>query len=694
MSEQEREETSSGTTRSQHVVLEGPADMRTMAAAMRAGVERSRDGGAEAAPVCLIVPPTAEQAITAGDQARRLLEGSEARVVPVTGVVRAKRVLRAAPVAVVTGTVTDLLALRRASGLDLDALQAVVLVGLDDLLANTGEASLLALLADVPETASRTATLDSETPATEAFLEAQLRRARRINPFALGDAPLSVTPRYLVTSATGRADALRAVLDEIDPPSLCVVASTDMGVDEATQALARLGLVVDGLNVQVVRQPTAQHVAMTVLWDAPTTFDALVEAVAMRPVDAVALLLADEVPAFRRMTGGLAEPWTAAVKKASAEDRVQTLRTALRSTLANGQPTASELALVAPLLDTHDAVEIACAALRLYEGARRETQAIRAKAIFLNPKPSAREAPRSEARVDGPGAARSDSRGESGSASGGSVGGKQRVFLGVGKRDDVRVGDIVGAIANEAGIPGDRIGAVELYESHATVELSAEDATQAIEALKDASLRGRRLGARIDERSGERFGGRSGGFGGRGGDRGGDRGFGGRSGGFGGRGGERGGERGFGGRSGGFGGRGGERTERSFGERKFSDRPPREDRGERGGDRGGDRGERSERPRSFDRGDRGPRGSFGDRDRGPRSGFGGGERGSDRDRGGERGGDRGGRPPRASEERRAFGDRSPRERTEPRGEWAERGDRMKFAKRPPRPAQSDRRDEE
>ena len=625
------------------MVLEGPADLRTMTAAMRPGVERSREGGQPEAPVCLVITPTIEQAMSAADQARRLLADPAVRVVPVTGAVRARRVLALAPVAVVTGTPADLLTLRRDAALSVEQLQTVVIVGLDEILAANGADTLQALLGDAPDNVSRVATLEQENEASDAFLEAQLRRARRITPPVIGDTPLAVTPRFVLTSPAGRVDALRLVLDETDPPSLVVIAASDAGMTDATAALARLGIAVDGLSVQVTRQPTAQHVALAVLWEAPLTHEALVEALAMRPVDAVALLLPDELPAFRRMTLNLAEAWTPAPKKATAEDRVQQLRTALRSTLANGNASASELALLAPLLETHDALELACAALRLYEGARRDALNLRAKAATSGAKSTVRETPREQARGgDAPAA----------------PAGRQRVFLAAGKRDNVRVGDIVGAIANEAGVPGEKIGQVDLYESHATVELDAADAAKVVAALGNATLRGRRLSARIDERSNDRPA-----FGDRprrefGGDRGADRG------------GDRGGDRG---------------PRRDFGDRgprrDFGDRGPRRD---FGGDRGprregGDRSERGERPaRSFDRGDRGPRrDAGGDRgaDRGPRGGFGGGGFG-------------GGRPPRAADERRSWGDRPVGERTESRGEWSERAERMKHAKRerPARPS--------
>ena len=614
------------------MVLEGPADLRTMTAAMRPGVERSREGGQPGSPLCLVITPTIEQAMTAADQARRLLDDPAVRVVPVTGALRARRVLGLAPVAVVTGTPSDLLALRREAALDVQQLQTVVIVGLDEILAANGADTLQALLGDAPDTVSRVATLETESDASEAFLEAQLRRARRISPPVVGDTPLAVTPRFVLTSPSGRAEALRLVLDETDPPSLVVIAASDAGIADATIALARLGVAVDGLAVQVTRQPTAQHVALAVLWEAPATHDALVAALAMRPVDAVALLLPDELPAFRRMTLNIAEAWTPAPKKAAAEDRVQQLRTALRSTLANGNASASELALLVPLLETHDALELACAALRLYEGARRDALNLRAKAATAGAKSTVRETPREATRGDAPAAPT----------------GRQRVFLAAGKRDNVRVGDIVGAIANEAGVPGEKIGQVDLYESHATVELDAADAAKVVAALANGTLRGRRLSARIDERSNERGGERPerGGFG----DRGPRRDFG-----------DRGPRREF----------GGDRGPR----RDVGDRGPRRD---FGGDRGPRReagGDRGERPaRSFDRGDRGPRRDAGG-DRGPRGG-------------GFGGGFGGGRPPRASDERRSWGDRPVGERTESRGEWSERAERMKHAKRerPSRPS--------
>ncbi|HYW33283.1 MAG TPA: DEAD/DEAH box helicase [Gemmatimonas sp.] len=601
-----------------------------MAAAMRPALERSRGVGGEAAPACLVVVPTIEQALTAAERARGLLSDVESRVVPVTSAARARRVLATGSVSVVVGLAPDLLALRRGSALRLDGLQTVVVLGLDEIFAEGGSETLQALLGDAPGEIARVVTLEEETPEVEAFLEAQLRRARRIGPPPTSDAPLPVVPSYVITSAAGRAETLRQILDAIDPPSLVIVASSDSSLADATAALHRIGMTSDGVSAHVVRQPTAQHASLVVLWDAPVSGDALVGALASRPVNAITLLLPDELPAFRRMSNNEAAAWTSPSRKEEAESRTRAMQTALRSTLAkSGGASASEMSLLAPLLDTHDALEIAAAALRLYEGARRDTVLLRAKAAAA----PVQRAPST-----------TGARGSLTVVNGGAGAGRAKVFLAVGKRDGARVGDVVGAIANEAGIDGEQIGQVELFESHAIVDLSTEDATRVVDALANVSLRGRKLNARIDDRAGAG----SGGFAGRGGER----------------------------------GAGGDRGARGARPMRGGDRGDRRPRPE-----GGDRGERggSDRPaRSFERTPRAPgEGGFRGPSGPPRSGP---PRDGSRDGGRDSrprgpGGPGGGRPPRADDEKRAFGDRPAQERTEGRSEWSERAARMNNARR-------------
>jgi hypothetical protein len=253
------------------------------------------------------------------------------------------------------------------------------------------------------------------------------------------------------------------------------------------------------------------------------------------------------------------------------------MREELRRVLVEGVP-ARELLALEPLLAEYDGAEVAAAALRLLE---RE-----------------RERPREAPAEQGTAKAAKETA---------------RLFINIGTRDNVQARDLVGAIANEAGVPGDRIGRVELRDGHSLVEVPADVAEQVAAKLTGVMVRGRRLAARLDQDRATRLG-------------------------------------------------RGERSERG-------ERPERRERFPRG--ERPERGERGERPV---RGDRFPRGERRERGGGfERSG--GFERGGSFERG-ERGERRGGRPergerPRGGERSRGAGER-PR-----RGDFAPRAPRSR-----------------
>src|SRR6185503_20328981 len=78
-------------------------------------------------------------------------------------------------------------------------------------------------------------------------------------------------------------------------------------------------------------------------------------------------------------------------------------------------------------------------------------------------------------------------------ASSGASGGMTRLFMTVGTRDGVKTGDLMGMIAGEGGIPGDRVGKIDLRENHALVEVAAEEAPAVIARLNGANSKGRRV---------------------------------------------------------------------------------------------------------------------------------------------------------------------------------------------------------
>jgi ATP-dependent RNA helicase DeaD len=72
-----------------------------------------------------------------------------------------------------------------------------------------------------------------------------------------------------------------------------------------------------------------------------------------------------------------------------------------------------------------------------------------------------------------------------------------RLQLDVGKADGVRPGDIVGAIANEAGVSGRAIGAIELFDRFSFVEVPDHLAERVVRALRSTTIRGRSVAPRL-----------------------------------------------------------------------------------------------------------------------------------------------------------------------------------------------------
>jgi ATP-dependent RNA helicase DeaD len=72
-----------------------------------------------------------------------------------------------------------------------------------------------------------------------------------------------------------------------------------------------------------------------------------------------------------------------------------------------------------------------------------------------------------------------------------------RLYFAVGRRDNVRPADLVGAITGEASVTGDRIGRIEIRDTHSSVEVAAPVAEKVIKALATATIRGRPASVRV-----------------------------------------------------------------------------------------------------------------------------------------------------------------------------------------------------
>lgn len=71
--------------------------------------------------------------------------------------------------------------------------------------------------------------------------------------------------------------------------------------------------------------------------------------------------------------------------------------------------------------------------------------------------------------------------------------GMVRLFINIGKKQRVRPGDILGAIAGESGMDGKLIGTIDMYDKYTFVEVPREYAADVIEAMKHAKIKGKNV---------------------------------------------------------------------------------------------------------------------------------------------------------------------------------------------------------
>ena len=75
----------------------------------------------------------------------------------------------------------------------------------------------------------------------------------------------------------------------------------------------------------------------------------------------------------------------------------------------------------------------------------------------------------------------------------GAEAGMVRLFVNLGKKQNVRPGDILGAIAGETGMPGKLIGSIDMYDKYTFVEVPREYASEVIHTMKAAKIKGKNV---------------------------------------------------------------------------------------------------------------------------------------------------------------------------------------------------------
>jgi ATP-dependent RNA helicase DeaD len=163
--------------------------------------------------------------------------------------------------------------------------------------------------------------------------------------------------------------------------------------------------------------------------------------------------------------------------------RLELTRAALEETLLAGDLDGYRV-VVEALTEEYDVVDVAAAAVKLV----RELQgADDEEANDIPPAnvPKAHDGPPRKKREREPRRPRE-------------APGSSRIYVGVGRKMGIRPGDLVGAIANEAGIDSKHIGAIDIADRFSLVEVPDEAVDDIIRALRSTTIRGKKVIVRRD----------------------------------------------------------------------------------------------------------------------------------------------------------------------------------------------------
>lgn len=448
-----------GVTRGQNQLQLLPEDWQAAGALIEPLLERL-DPAAATAQLLVVTNDSGAAVGIAGRLATTI--PPEVRILAATEPRRAARVQRATPAHVVVGPPEVLVELLQSTVLKLDGLRAVVLAWVDDL-DGAATRALETLMSELPKDSARLLLASAATPAVEQLVERYARRARR--PTAPGEtAPVSLS--YVSATETAGLATLRRLLDTLDPESAVVVARGESraGVESLVRSL---GYGSDASAVRVAETPDA-NAQLVIAYGLPSSEEELRSLVrAAGTARVIALVAPRQLSALRRLAGGVVAPFALPEAAERARTREDGMRDELRQVLASGQYSRELLALE-PLLADHDGAEIAAAALRLLEAERAKPRAVAV---------------------------------ETGAPA------MTRLFINIGEMDNVRPGDLVGAITNEAGISRSELGRVDVREKHSTVEVSTAVANSVVAKLTGVTIKGRRALVKVDEERERRPGG-------------------------------------------------------------------------------------------------------------------------------------------------------------------------------------------
>lgn len=445
----------------------------------------------------LVLAPTRELAVQVAEAIHRLGHSKSLSVLPVYGGQPIDRQLHALKrgVQVVIGTPGRVLDHLRRGTLDLSAVKYVVLDEADEMLDMGFVEDIESILDTVPP--ERQMALFSATipPRIARLAQTYLHNPVHVTVQATQMTVPAIEQLYVEVTPRNKLDALTRLLDHEAPESAMIFARTKSNVDELGEALQSRGFAAETLHgdlsqvqrdrvlqrfrsgqvdLLVATQVAARGLDITGVthvfnYAIPEDADSYVHRIgrtgrAGREGKAITLVQPNEVRWLRvieRIVGQKIKPLRLPTLADVEARRREALKASLREKIAGGN-LQSFTQMVTELAEEFDMAEIAAAAAKMAsDGDRPLTE-------MVEP---------AQARELSEGVER----------------GMVRLVLNVGREAGVRPGDLVGAIANESGIPGRAIGAIDIYERVAFVEVPAGDRERVIQALLSTTIKGRKI---------------------------------------------------------------------------------------------------------------------------------------------------------------------------------------------------------
>ncbi len=340
----------------------------------------------------------------------------------------------------------------------------------------------------------------------------------------------NIRQRYWLVSGMHKLDALTRILEAETFDAMLVFTRTKQSTVELAEKLEARGFAAAPLNGDIPQQQRERTVARlkagqidilvatdvaargldverighVVNYDVPYDTESYVHRIgrtgrAGRKGEAILFIAPRErnmLRAIERATRSNLEPMNLPTVDAVNALRIAKFKVRVSETIAKGEATVFR-----PILEQLEAetglplIDIAAALASLGQGASPLLLPVKAASINAAPARAERQPPRAEApRAPAPRAEPPPVRERTQGTRPPSAGGHQETFrIEVGSVHGIRPGNIVGAIANEAGIEGVHIGRVDIREDHSFVDLPAGMPKQVFKQLQKVLVAGREL---------------------------------------------------------------------------------------------------------------------------------------------------------------------------------------------------------